>query len=133
MKNNNEFNKWLNLAEQDLGTAKIIYLHISEYKETICFHCQQAVEKYFKAYLVFLKISFLYKHDLIYLLNLIAQKDKFPLEYYQMAAKLDSFAVQIRYPNLIIKPTDEEVKEAIEIAEKFRELIIPKLLIKNNE
>jgi len=33
-------------GDHDLGTAKITYLHIPEYIDTITFHCQQAVENY---------------------------------------------------------------------------------------
>ncbi|MBU4486383.1 MAG: HEPN domain-containing protein, partial [Candidatus Delongbacteria bacterium] len=52
------------------GTAKITYLHIPEYLDTVTFHCQQAVEKYLKAYLIYLVIDFKFTHDSVYLLDL---------------------------------------------------------------
>jgi hypothetical protein len=38
--------EWMVKADHDLGSAKLIYLHIPEYFDTIAFHCQQATEKY---------------------------------------------------------------------------------------
>ena len=59
-----------------MGTAKITYLHIPEYLDTVTFHCQQSVEKYLKEYLIFLGIDFRFTHDLVYLIDLITQRDK---------------------------------------------------------
>lgn len=44
--------EWIDKADHDLGTAKLIFLHISEYFDTIAFHCQQATENYLKAMLL---------------------------------------------------------------------------------
>ena len=33
---------WINKADLDLGSAKIIFLHLPDYFDTIAFHCQQA-------------------------------------------------------------------------------------------
>ncbi len=64
---------WLTKAEHDLGTAKITLLHLPEYTDTICFHCQKAVEKYLKVYLIYLdtefsfySLSFLYSSSLLW-------------------------------------------------------------------
>ncbi len=59
---------WIEKADHDLGTAKLIYLHIPEYFDMIAFHCQQATEKYIKAILLFFEIEFERTHNLIYLL-----------------------------------------------------------------
>ena len=69
-----EVNDWIEKADHDLGSAKIIYLHLPEYFDTIAFHCQQAVEKYIKAVLIFENIEFQRSHDLVYLLELLSQK-----------------------------------------------------------
>jgi HEPN domain-containing protein len=70
-----DIRQWLIKGDHDLGTAKITYLHIPEYFDTVTFHCQQAVEKYFKAFLIYQSDAFRFSHDLIYLLDLITQKD----------------------------------------------------------
>ena len=70
-----DIEQWIIKGDHDFGTAKITYLHIPEYLDTVTFHCQQAVEKYLKAYLIHISIDFKYTHDLVYLLELITQKD----------------------------------------------------------
>ena len=67
--------QWIVKGDHDLGTAKITYLHIPEYIDTVIFHCQQAVEKYLKAYLIYNSVSFRFSHDLIYLLELLVTDD----------------------------------------------------------
>ena len=46
--------QWLIEAEHDLDVAKIILKQKENiYTDAVCFHSQQAVEKFLKAYLVF--------------------------------------------------------------------------------
>ncbi|HBX49570.1 MAG TPA: hypothetical protein DEH02_00705 [Bacteroidales bacterium] len=111
---------WIDKADHDLGSAKIIFIHIPEYFDTIAFHCQQAVEKYIKSALIFYEIEFLRSHDLIYLLDLLSQKNDIDENTFNMAIKLNGFSVQIRYPNKIIFLSKEELEYAINIAEYFR-------------
>ena len=118
---------WLIKADHDLGTAKITYLHIPEYRDTIAFHCQQAVEKYLKAYLYHLEIIFNKSHDLVYLIDLISQKDLFSKELYDKASSLENYSVQLRYPNIVIELSDLEIQSSLKIAKEFRDLIIDKL------
>lgn len=59
----NNFNE----ADHDLGSAKLIYLHIPEYFDTIAFHCQQATEKYLKSMLLYFEIEFQRTHNLLYI------------------------------------------------------------------
>lgn len=55
---------WIDKAEKDLLSAKHELSFPDAVRETVCFHCQQAVEKYLKAYLVFLGISFTKTHEI---------------------------------------------------------------------
>ncbi len=112
--------EWIEKADHDLGSAKIIYLHLPDYFDTIAFHCQQAVEKYLKAILVFNKIEFQRSHDLVYLLELLSRDLEIDEIRFKKAFTLNSFGVQIRYPNKIIKLTKEELESAIQISEEFR-------------
>jgi len=113
-------NDWIEKADHDLGAAKIIYLHLPDYFDAIAFHCQQAVEKYLKALLVFYDIDFLRSHDLIYLLELLSRKVDVDDSKFKKAFTLNSFGVQIRYPNKIINLTKSEIESAIQISEEFR-------------
>lgn len=128
MKSKQEIIKsWIIKGDHDLGTAKLTIKHIAEYKDIIGFHFQQAVEKYLKGYLIFLDINFEHKHSLIYLLDLISSKDKISDKCYKMVTKMQNYAVEIRYPEIIIEPTDKELQDAINIADKFREIILSKI------
>ncbi len=121
---------WIIKADHDLGTAKITYLYIPEYRDTIAFHCQQAVEKYLKAYLYHLEIFFHKSHDLIYLLDLISQKDLFSQDDYNKASSLQDYSVQLRYPNIVIELSDKEIQSSIKYAKEYRDLILHKLNLK---
>jgi HEPN domain-containing protein len=130
--NNPEYiQAWLEKADHDLGTAKLIYLHIPAYYDTIAFHCQQAVEKYLKGYLIFLDIGFKPVHDLRYLLNLVLTIDQSFDPLYERLSDLNDFAVKIRYPDLAIMPTNSELEEAIHLAQNVKELVENKLSVIN--
>lgn len=118
-----EIELWLSKGDHDLGTAKITYLHIPEYLDTVTFHCQQAVEKYLKAYLIFLSIPFKFTHDLVYLLDLIVQKDLDFHNYYEIVSELQGYAIEVRYPNETIFLSNEKVEKALMIASNMRELV----------
>jgi len=127
-----QIRQWISKGDHDLGTAKITYTHIPEYLDTVTFHCQQAVEKYLKAYLVFRSIAFRFSHDLIYLLELITQKDSDFESYYDTVSELQGYAVEIRYPNETIYLSNEKVENAMMIAKNVREFVTRKMNITVN-
>jgi len=124
--------QWLLKADHDLGTAKLIYLHLPDYYDTIAFHCQQAVEKYLKTYLIYLNIDFKPVHDLRYLLNLVLTQDLTLDTMYESISSLNDYAVKIRYPDLTIHLTKQELENAIELAQQVKKLIENKMAITNN-
>ena len=117
-------NLWIKKADHDLGSAKLIYLHIPDYFDTIAFHCQQAVEKYIKAALTYMDIEFQRSHDLPYLLELLSRKVEIKSETFDKAILLNGFSIEIRYPDQIIHLTEDELKSAISIADDFRQFAI---------
>ena len=56
MPSNDLVQSWLLKTAHDLETAKIVGSHLPDYDDVIAFHCQQAIEKALKGYLVFLDI-----------------------------------------------------------------------------
>lgn len=118
-----ELKQWIIKGDHDLGTAQITYMYIPEYLDTVTFHCQQAVEKYMKAYLIFLNTPFKFTHDLVYLLDLISEKDSDFDAYYDLLSELQGYAVEVRYPNDTIYLSKEKVEKAIQIAREIRELV----------
>ena len=113
-------NKWIEKADHDIGTAELIMQYIPEYRDTISFHCQQAVEKYLKAYLIFIDLEVVRSHNLILLLDMISQKQNISDELYDQATILQQFAVDVRYPEVTLDLSDFDIKNAIEIARLIR-------------
>jgi HEPN domain-containing protein len=118
---------WIEKADHDLGTAELIYRHIPKYRETIAFHCQQAVEKYLKGYLIFNDLTVKRTHDLVLLLGMISQTETIPDELFDQAAELLDYSVEVRYPDTIIDLTNEDVERAISIGRYFREVLVSKM------
>ena len=50
--------QWLLKAEEDLNAAKSLITHGASFLSTVCFHSQQAAEKYLKAFLLIIRSSF---------------------------------------------------------------------------
>ena len=128
MQANDIIQTWLLKATHDLETAKIIATQMPDFDDTIAFHCQQAIEKSLKGYLVYLNIEFKPVHDLGYLLNLIGTKDDSLDKYFDKVDRISRFAVQIRYPDQIIKLTGDQIREALELAELLFGLIYNRFL-----
>ena len=118
-----EITSWIIKGDHDLGTAKVTYIHIPEYLDTVVFHCQQAVEKYLKAYQLFLEMPIKKTHDLVYLIDVISQKDKSYVSLFDFVSELESYAVEVRYPNEIIYLTSEKIEKAITVAKTIRKKV----------
>jgi HEPN domain-containing protein len=120
-------NSWLNKANKDLLSARHELSFKDAVTETVCFHCQQAVEKYLKAYLVYLGLPFTKTHEIGELITKCESKDKEISKLKEEADKLTDYAIEIRYPDEWYEPTLEEAKEAFEIATEIRDFFKIKL------
>lgn len=129
--NEQRLKNWIEKADHDLGTAILINQHIPEYSDTLAFHCQQAVEKYIKCLLEENSILFKQSHDLRYLLDLLNDVIPITTDMYEKLIKLNTFSVQIRYPDVIIELTAEDRDAAIKIAKEFREFLKNHISLKN--
>jgi HEPN domain-containing protein len=114
--------RWFQKAENDLLNVEN-NLQAERYaSDTVCFHCQQAAEKYLKGFLAWHRMPFAKTHDLPELLKQIKQvagADAGMLPDYLFL--LDPYSVSIRYPQEYEEEPDrEEVQEAIEAAYAVR-------------
>lgn len=116
-------NSWLDKAEKDFRTIQHESTFPDAVKESICFHCQQAVEKYLKAYLVFLDLKFPKTHEIGELIAIIEKIDKEIGSFRDEADKLTDYAVELRYPDDWFEPSQDDVTEAIKITEQIRKYI----------
>ncbi len=120
--------RWMKKGDNDLKAVE----HLLEFEDAptdiITFHCEQAVEKYLKAYLTFVNIRVKKTHDLESILNLCIEKDKeFETLDREKISELTFYGVEVRYPDDFYEPTIEEAKETVEIARKVKEFIIKKI------
>lgn len=120
--------KWFNKANNDLTAAKYILSMPDQLADIICFHSQQAVEKYLKGFLAFHKLEIPRTHELEELISLCGEIDSEFSGLYEISSELSSYAVDIRYPmegNYDV--TIEEAHRAIEIADKIKIFVLNKL------
>ena len=126
--------RWLRKAESDLKSARILLDARDVVTDTICFHCQQAIEKYLKAFLTSKNVRFERIHDLLTLLELCIQKDKdFEKLDKERIFELTFYAVDLRYLDEFYIPSIEEAKSALNIATEVKEFILQKLEINEKE
>ena len=120
--------QWQHKAVLDLKAINILLKTKTAPRSIIAFHCQQAVEKYLKAFLFFNKIIFSNTHDLDLLLGLCLQKDNaFKLLNRSILTELKWYAVSQRYPGEEYEPNRKET-EAYVKAVKQTKLLVEKLI-----
>ena len=119
---NDYLKTWLFRANEDIAVIEKLFESDPElYASTICFHAQQAVEKFLKAFLVFHNIDFPKTHDLDYLLLECKKIDarNFDIDL----GSLTDFGVSIRYPDDFYLPDKDETAQYRDIALKVKIVI----------
>jgi HEPN domain-containing protein len=117
-------NKWIEKAEKDLLTSERELSFQDPVTDTVCFHCQQAVEKYLKAFLVFHQVYFTKTHNIGSLIELCATIDASFNDELEDADTLTDYAVEIRYPDSSWpEPNIEEARESYAIARKVKKFV----------
>lgn len=109
--------QWLDKAESDLGAARYLLGGGAAYSATVAFHCQQAVEKALKAYLSAQEAPFPKTHDLDLLLERMAVISPDLAQNLDECSRLTPFGVEIRYPGDFPEISQEEARQAVELAE----------------
>lgn len=117
---------WLEKARRDLKVAQKELNDPDPFTDIICFHAQQAAEKYLKAYLVWSDLDIPKTHVLEQLVLLIARKDPGFLDLKDEVVLLTPYAVETRYPEFEA-PLLQDAREAVRIAEKVGNTVLKKL------
>lgn len=114
-----EVKEWIRKAENDYaGALHIFRRRKSPLPDLVCFHCQQAAEKYLKAFLIFKDVSFPKIHDLLALLEL-CQKYRTDFELWRESFELlNPYSVQFRYPGE--EASVEEARAAVQAIKQIR-------------
>ncbi|MGF7141338.1 HEPN domain-containing protein [Roseimarinus sediminis] len=117
--------QWLIKANEDL----LVVDKLTEYEiiatSSVCFHCQQAVEKFLKAYLIANGVEVRKTHNIEYLLSECADFDK---DFAEIDPKeLSDFGVDVRYPADMFVPDQDETLEYKDLAFEIKEIVESKI------
>ncbi len=117
--------EWIEKADNDLAAAQGLLKIKPLLTDQVCFHCQQAIEKYLKARLHHLGLPVEKTHNIEKLLDQLIATDKTLRSLRRGADTLTRFAVDYRYPGL--KTTPRQAQAAFEKAKLFRSEIRKRL------
>lgn len=128
-KDQNDYLKnWLFRANEDIAVIENLSDSGPElYASSICFHAQQAVEKFLKAFLIFHNIDFPKTHDLEFLLLECQKIDKTGFDF--DFGNLTDFGVSVRYPDDFFVPDKEDTILYRDIALEVKKVVEDKIII----
>jgi HEPN domain-containing protein len=112
--------EWINKAEEDYAFAKINLEGENKFYPQICFHFQQAAEKYLKAFIVAYDLEFEKMHNLINLLKICAKKEPSLLSLMNQCETLNTAYIETRYP--VHWPTDFSKEKAVKFQNAAQEI-----------
>jgi len=119
-----ETRRWLERAQGDLRAAEIC---AAELPAAALFHCQQAAEKYLKAFLTWNQTVFRKTHDLGELVVACARIDPVLESALESAEGLSKYAWQFRYPGAPYEPDAQEAAAGLVLAEQVGAAIVSRL------
>ncbi|MDR2607743.1 MAG: HEPN domain-containing protein [Treponema sp.] len=111
--------EWMQIADDDFDSAKILYESDRKHYEIICYHCAQAVEKYLKGYLSYNDIIPQKTHNLLLLNEICIDIDNNFENIRTECSLLNRFTNEIRYPHKI-EIIEEDVNYSLIAVEKIR-------------
>jgi len=112
---------WMRKADHDFIAARKLITLEPLILDVVCFHCQQAVEKYLKAFLIYHRFDVPRTHDVDFLLEQCKQIDN---RFDQISLNnLNDFAVEVRYPDQFLQPEMEEAECYLKIAKQVQTLV----------
>ena len=128
-KDQNEYLKnWLILANEDIAVIDNLFKSDLElYARAICFHAQQAAEKFLKAFLIYKNVDFPKTHDLEFLLSECKKLDKSGFDF--DFGSLTDFGVSVRYPDDFIIPEKEDTAHFRQIAKEVKKVVEARIKI----
>ncbi|MDO8445472.1 MAG: HEPN domain-containing protein [Deltaproteobacteria bacterium] len=116
--------EWIGKADEDFKYAEASLKEIEGFYSQICFHFQQAAEKYLKAFIVAFELEFKRIHDLIQLLEICREEESSFEGIREDCIFLNRFYTDTRYP--VHWPTQYTVvegKKAYEAAGRVRTFV----------
>jgi HEPN domain-containing protein len=117
------YNEWLEKASRDIKSAKVLKENDCG-NDVVAFHCQQAVEKSLKGYLLKQTMQVAEGHSLIYLCKEASAYNLSFKKHIKDCAFVNQYYIETRYPaDMPLIVSDDEVNECISIAEKIYKMV----------
>jgi HEPN domain-containing protein len=122
---------WILMADNDLYASEILMKDEYPLNNIVAFHCQQAIEKYLKAYLIEKNVSLVKTHDLIKLNGMINDMENLGIDEAKLLI-INEVYTESRYPGEVGlmpngMPTNEEAIIFIEYAKEVKAIICKSL------
>jgi HEPN domain-containing protein len=121
--------EWVKKAEEDFSTIEQLFIEGKRLPlAVVCFHAQQCIEKYLKAYLIERNLPFDKIHNLVTLIDqILPVMPEWDIRRDAMGV-LTNFAVLSRYPDEVTI-NRKITQDAVDITLEMRELIRTELHI----
>ncbi|TCO10756.1 HEPN domain-containing protein [Natronoflexus pectinivorans] len=117
--------QWLIKANEDLLVVEKLTESEIVATSSVCFHCQQAVEKFLKAYLIANGVEIKKTHNIEFLLSECSDFDK---DFINIDPKeLSDFGVDARYPGDMYIPDEVETLEYKKLAFEIKKFVESKI------
>lgn len=117
---------WLGKADMDLLSAQRLLEIEPKILDNACFHSQQAIEKYLKAFLTYHGRDIERTHNIIFLLSECASFD--PAFATIDPQNINVYAVQGRYPDFSLQPDAAEAVSYYELAVQIKSMVTARLI-----
>jgi HEPN domain-containing protein len=119
---------WILMADKDLFAAEIILKETNfPLTNIVAYHCQQAIEKYLKAFLIEKDVPLIKTHDLIKLNGMIKEIKDTGIDEARLIIINEAY-IESRYPGELGlmpdgMPANEQAKEFLEYASEVKTII----------
>jgi len=118
---------WFVRADEDLTLIEVILKEDAVLPNPICFHAQQAGEKYLKGFLAYRDLHVRKVHDMEILVTDCVTIDQSFEELRDKARFLDQFYTESRYPDDYIEFSQENADNAYEAAKEIKEFVLSRI------
>jgi HEPN domain-containing protein len=119
--------QWLEKADEDLLVVRQLLTMDVQARGVIGFHCQQAAEKFLKAFILANNSDIPRTHNIEFLLEMCKKIDQ---DFSSIEpGNLTDYGVEMRYPGDFIEPTLQEIGSLVEIVQSIKELTHKKIVL----
>ncbi|MFA6047920.1 MAG: HEPN domain-containing protein [Parcubacteria group bacterium] len=118
---------WFKRADEDLELIEILLKEESFSPNPVCFHAEQAAEKYLKGFLAYRDLHVRKIHDLEILIEDCEKIDQTFKILQDSAKSLNQFYIESRYPDDYIEFSIQDAEEAYEAAKKIKDFVLSKI------